>query len=78
MKTKTLSTVNVIFQRDEVIESLAAFNDNSNGNLAAELLFAEWVKQEVKDVANWQLDAAVESGIFEYENIKIFLCHSTI
>jgi hypothetical protein len=76
---KTLSTVNVILQRDSVIEKLAAYPDTPEGNTVAEELFDEWIMRETNlEVTNAELDTALESGIFEHENVQIIICHSTI
>lgn len=78
MKTKSLSTVNVILGRDDNIELLKSFSDDEKGNLAAENLFIDLImKNDLKNRDEFMgTDYYLDEGRFSNGDVNIYLAHS--
>lgn len=73
-----INTVNVVEVYDEeIIEIVAAFHDNPQGNKEAEELFVQCIKENTEeDIDDSGLDDYVNQGEFEVGTYKILLLHS--
>ncbi len=81
MKTKSLKTVNIIEASGESILQLKSFNDDEKGNIAAENLFADLLKENYPNEKRAEflgLDYYLEEGVYSRgDGYYIYLVHST-
>lgn len=73
---KPVSTVNVIEERDGVIEQMWSWADDEEGNTAAEVVFKAIVKEK-PGVPKSDVDSYVEDGSFCEGDYRLLLVHST-
>ncbi len=73
---KPVSTVNVIEERDGVVERMWSWVDDEEGNQAAEDRFRSILKEN-PDIKERDIASYIEDGCFEEGDYCIYLVHST-
>ena len=73
---KPRNTVNVIEERDGVVERLWSWEDDEEGSKEAERVFSG-ILNENPGMSEDDIDACLEDGSFEEGNYRLLLVHST-
>ncbi len=77
MGEQYMHTVNVIEMVAHEILQLVAFPDDNVGNMAAERLFREMVRENWDDVDDSEIEDSIDNGYFSKGDYEAYIVHST-
>ena len=71
-----LSTVNVVEEVNDTLFGITSFPDDEEGNRNAEIHFFDLVREIYPDELEEDIEAAIEDGVFDKDQYRVFLIHS--
>ena len=73
MKIKTVNVLEYLGPANLIIHS---FNDDDNGNKAAERLFRNCIRENAYERSDEDINSDVENGFYLLNNYEVYLTHS--